>query len=79
MFKIYNLLVNHMNITFYSFLLTFIAGFSTMLGTLLIFFKTKTNKIIAIVNPTSACTQSVKVFAATRSISFSSSVDRYFG
>lgn len=35
-----------MNITFYSFLLTFIAGFSTMLGTLLIFFKTKTNKII---------------------------------
>lgn len=35
-----------MNITLYSFLLTFIAGFSTMIGTLLIFIKTKTTKII---------------------------------
>lgn len=35
-----------MNITLYSFLLTFIAGFSTMIGALLIFFNTKTNKII---------------------------------
>lgn len=35
-----------MNITLYSFLLTFIAGFSTMIGALLIFFKTQTNKII---------------------------------
>lgn len=35
-----------MNISLYSFLLTFIAGLSTMIGALLIFFKTKTNKII---------------------------------
>lgn len=35
-----------MNITLYSFILTFIAGFSTLFGSLLIFFKTKTNKII---------------------------------
>lgn len=35
-----------MNITLYSFLLTFIAGFSTMIGAILIFFKVKTNKII---------------------------------
>ena len=35
-----------MNMTLYSFLLTFIAGFSTMIGALLIFFKVKTNKII---------------------------------
>ena len=35
-----------MNITLYSFLLTFIAGFSTMIGALLMFFKSKTNKII---------------------------------
>jgi len=35
-----------MNIILYSFLFTFIAGFSTMIGALLIFFKTKTNKIV---------------------------------
>lgn len=35
-----------MNITTYSFLLTFIAGFSTLIGSLLIFFKVNTNKII---------------------------------
>lgn len=39
-------MVNNMNITLYSFILTFIAGFSTLIGSLLIFFKTKTNKII---------------------------------
>ncbi len=39
-------MVNNMNITLYSFILTFIAGFSTLIGALLIFFKTKTNKII---------------------------------
>ena len=35
-----------MSITLYSFILTFIAGFSTLFGSLLIFFKTRTNKII---------------------------------
>lgn len=35
-----------LDITVYSFLLTFIAGFSTLIGALLIFFKAKTNKII---------------------------------
>lgn len=35
-----------MSITLYSFLLTFIAGFSTMIGTILIFFKEKTNKVV---------------------------------
>lgn len=39
-------MVNDMNITLYSFILTFIAGFSTLIGALLIFLKTKTNKII---------------------------------
>ena len=39
-------MVNNMNISLYSFILTFIAGFSTLIGALLIFFKTKTNKII---------------------------------
>ena len=39
-------MVNNMNITLYSFILTFIAGVSTLIGSLLIFFKTKTNKII---------------------------------
>lgn len=39
-------MVNNMNITLYSFILTFIAGFSTLIGALLIFFRTKTNKII---------------------------------
>ena len=37
-----------MNITLYSFILTFIAGFSTLFGSLLIFFKTKTDKIVVI-------------------------------
>ena len=35
-----------MSITLYSFLLTFIAGFSTMIGTILIFFKEKTNRVV---------------------------------
>lgn len=35
-----------MSITLYSFLLTFIAGFSTMIGTILIFFKVKTNRVV---------------------------------
>ena len=35
-----------MNVTIYSFILTFIAGFSTLFGALLIFFKVKTSKII---------------------------------
>ena len=35
-----------MSITLYSFLLTFIAGFSTMIGTILIFFKGKTNRVV---------------------------------
>lgn len=35
-----------MYITLYSFLLTFIAGFSTMIGTILIFFKEKTNRVV---------------------------------
>lgn len=35
-----------MSITLYSFLLTFIAGFSTMIGTILIFFKEKTNSVV---------------------------------
>ena len=35
-----------MSITLYSFLLTFIAGFSTMIGTVLIFFKEKTNRVV---------------------------------
>ena len=39
-------MVNNMNITLYSFILTFIAGFSTLIGALLIFYKFKTNKII---------------------------------
>lgn len=39
-------MVNNMNIILYSFILTFIAGFSTLIGALLIFFKAKSNKII---------------------------------
>lgn len=35
-----------MSITLYSFLLTFIAGLSTMIGTILIFFKAKTNRVV---------------------------------
>lgn len=35
-----------MSITLYSFLLTFIASFSTMIGTILIFFKEKTNRVV---------------------------------
>ena len=42
----YNLMVNYMSDITYSFILTILAGFSTMLGTILIFLKNDNQKIV---------------------------------